>query len=84
MTVKQIVEQSDSPTGRAFDIFIQCLIVASLITFSVETLPNLAENTRKVLRYAEVVTVLVFTAEYVIRLAVADRKLRFIQFLWNR
>ncbi len=77
MGVKEIIEQSETPAGRAFDIFIQCLIVASLISFSVETLPKLSEGARKILRYTEVVTVLIFTAEYVTRLIVADHKLRF-------
>ena len=78
MGLKEILEQSETPAGRAFDILIQCLIVASLISFSVETLPKLSEGARKILRYTEVVTVLIFTLEYVTRLIVADRKLRFV------
>ena len=78
MGVKEIIEQGESPAGRAFDIFIQCLIVASLISFSVETLPHLSEGTRKILRYTEVATVLIFTVEYLTRLVVADRKLGFV------
>jgi voltage-gated potassium channel len=77
MTLKTIIEDSDSPVGKAFDIFIQCLIVTSLISFSLETLPNLTAQARTLLRYTEIVTVAVFTGEYVTRLLVADRKLRF-------
>ena len=74
----EIIERSDSPAGRAFDIFIQCLIVASLISFSSETLPELSETARKILRYTEVVTVAIFTIEYVTRLIVADHTFRFV------
>jgi voltage-gated potassium channel len=77
-TLKRIVEQNDTRWGRVFDQSVQFLIVVSLITFSVETLPDLSQASRDFLRYAEVFTVLVFTAEYLLRLYVADRKLSFI------
>ena len=41
-SLQQIVERSDSVAGRIFDLFIQALIVFSLITFSLETLLNLS------------------------------------------
>jgi len=77
-TLKQIVEQRDSRSGRVFDLTVQFLIVFSLVTFSIETLPDLAEPVRRFLYYAEVVTVGLFTAEYLLRICVADRKLGFI------
>lgn len=76
--LKQIVEQNDTRAGRVFDLTIQALIVISLVTFSVETLPNLSPTAQRWLYAAEVVTVLIFTAEYLLRLYVADRKLSFI------
>ncbi|QDS95058.1 Cyclic nucleotide-gated potassium channel [Roseimaritima multifibrata] len=77
-TLKNIVERSDSTIGRAFDLAIQLLIVLSLIAFSVETLPNLDPQWIRFLQIFEVVTVLVFTAEYLLRFLVADRKLSFV------
>lgn len=76
-TLKDVVEQNDTPLGRTFDLFIQLLIVLSLIGFSVETLPNLSPSTRRYLSIFEAITVAIFTVEYVIRLLVADNKLRF-------
>ena len=75
--LKDIVERSDTVAGRSFDLCIQLLIVLSLITFSVETLPNLSPTARQSLYIFEVVTVAIFTIEYVIRLVVAERKLAF-------
>ncbi|WP_246109489.1 ion transporter [Roseimaritima multifibrata] len=72
------MERSDSTIGRAFDLAIQLLIVLSLIAFSVETLPNLDPQWIRFLQIFEVVTVLVFTAEYLLRFLVADRKLSFV------
>ncbi len=77
-TLKRIIEDNDTRPGRAFDLAIQLLIVLSLITFSIETLPGLSESTRCVLRYIEIGTVAVFTIEYILRIAVADRKLGFV------
>ena len=53
--------------GRAFDLTIQSLICLSLVLFSIETLPDLNAGTRRLLRYAEIFIVLIFTAEYVVR-----------------
>ena len=48
-TLKQIVEETDRAGGRAFDISIQFLIVISLLTFSIDTLPDLTDNARTIL-----------------------------------
>lgn len=76
--IKNIIEKNDTKKGRVFDLCIQFLIVVSLISFSVETLPNLRQETRDILRYLEVFTVSIFTAEYLLRLFVADKKRNFI------
>ncbi len=75
--LKRVVEQNDTPAGRAFDLSIQALIVVSLMTFSLETLPNLSPATKRWLYVIEVITVLIFTAEYLLRLLLSDRKVKF-------
>jgi len=77
-SLKHVVEQSDSTTGRTFDLVIQLLIVVSVVAFSIETLPNLSETTKRILRITELVTVSIFSIEYLLRVWVADRKLSFI------
>jgi voltage-gated potassium channel len=77
-SLKTIVERTDTRVGRAFDATIQALILLSLASFAVETLPDLTEGQRAALRLTEVVTVLVFTAEYALRLIVADRPAGFV------
>jgi len=78
MNLKEIVEQADTKQGRIFDLTIQFLIIVSLISFSIETLPNLSKTMQSVLWYIELFTVSVFTIEYLLRLSVADRKLKFV------
>ena len=76
--LKKIIEDSDTRAGRAFDLSIQALIVLSLVAFSVGTLPSLPESIRTALDVFEVCCILVFTAEYLARIAVADKKLSYI------
>ncbi len=75
---KQIIEENDTASGKAFDLIIQLLIVLSLISFSVETLPNLEPDTRKFLHLFEVFTIMVFSFEYLSRIFVASNRRAYI------
>ncbi|MDH4053596.1 MAG: ion transporter [Rubrivivax sp.] len=76
--LKTIVESRETRAGRAFDAFIYVTIVISLLDFSFETLPDLPPLAQSWLYAVEVVTVAIFTAEYLLRVYVADRKLGFM------
>ncbi len=78
MSLKQIVESTETRAGRAFDLTVQALVVLSLVSFSIETLPNLDPSWRRALGVLEAVVVGLFTIEYVLRILVADRKASFI------
>ena len=74
----KIVEDHRTPAGRVFSLCVQFLIVVSLVSFSIETLPNLSESTRRILWWVEAVTVGLFTIEYIIRVIVAEKKATYI------
>ena len=76
--LRPVLEDPDTPAGRRFAFFIQSLILFSLLTFSIGTLPDLPAGERRLLHLIEVVTVLIFTIEYLLRLWVAERRLRFV------
>ena len=76
--LKRIIEDTNSTAGRRFDFCVQALIVISLISFCVETLPDLSSTTRYWLRVLEVVTVALFSVEYLLRIFVADNRPRFV------
>lgn len=76
--LQQIVIQSDTKLGRRFDFFIQFCILISLISFSIETVKNLSEGTIIVLHWIELVTVSIFSVEYVLRIWLSKRKLGYI------
>ena len=76
--LKEIILRSDTKRGRIFDLIIQFLIVISLISFSIETLPGLSEETYSLLAGIEVFVVVVFTMEYVLRVVVTEKKIAYI------
>ena len=79
MTIKnklqKIVIDSDTLSGKRFDIFIQICIIISLISFSIETLNNLSESTINILKFIELITVSIFTIEYFLRVVLTKNKL---------
>jgi voltage-gated potassium channel len=76
--LKRIVETSDTPAGRAFALAVQFLIVVSLVSFSIETLPDLPPRYKLVLDRVETVCVLLFTAEYILRFSVSSNRFKFV------
>ena len=77
-SLKKIIEDTDSRSGRIFAWIIQILIILSLVTFSISTLPELSKETKRFLWIIEAITVAIFSVEYVLRILVADRKLKYI------
>ncbi len=76
--IRRLIEESDTKPGKAFDIFIQALIVLSLVSFSIETLPDLSNKTYVILYQIEVFTVAIFTIEYILRLIVSSNRKGFV------
>lgn len=78
MNLFSFIRDPDSPNGRRFDIGVLVVILYSIGTFSVETLPDLSIETQSFLETSEVVVTILFTAEYVLRLATARNPFRYI------
>lgn len=76
--LKTMIERNDTRWGRVFDLFIQATIFITLLLFSIETLPGLSQETIDWLEFLNIVTVAIFTVEYVLRIWVADRPLAYI------
>lgn len=76
--LKQTIESRDTRAGLAFDMFVQFAILVSLISFSLSTLPHLSPGIRNCLSYVDLLIVALFTIEYVLRIAVADRPFKYI------
>jgi sigma-B regulation protein RsbU (phosphoserine phosphatase) len=66
------------PVARAFETLILALIVLSVASIAVESLPGLPEPAQRALRIEEIVVVVVFSFEYLLRIVAAPNKLAFI------
>ena len=76
--MRSVVEETDTALGRAFDVSIQVLVVISLVSFSIDTLPSLTPAERLTLNYVEWLTVILFSIEYIVRVWVAKRSLDYV------
>ncbi len=76
--IKNLLENPETRQGKKLAFFIQFLIVISLISFSIDTLPNLSIGIKKILRLMEMFTIAIFTVEYLLRVFTADKKFGFI------
>lgn len=64
--------------SKRFEIFVQILIVISIIAFSVETLPDLSDNLRLSLEWIERISIFIFVVEYLLRLWFAENRQKFV------
>ncbi len=77
MKLKDLVN-INNPVGYRIGLFIQFLILLSIVTFSIGTLPNLSDHFQRVLRATEIFIVVIFSVEYLIRVFTSQKPLRFI------
>tara|TARA_R110002012_G_scaffold321969_1_gene552902 strand:- start:35306 stop:36031 length:726 start_codon:yes stop_codon:yes gene_type:complete len=76
--LRNIIEDNTSKKGKIFDYFIQVLILLSLIAFTIETFPDNSKNTIEILNIFELLCVLIFSVEYLLRIYVSKKPFRYI------
>ncbi len=64
--------------GKVFEYMIQIFIFLSLALLSIETLPHLTAKQKEFLDFIELVIILVFSLEYLLRLYAAPKKFKFV------
>lgn len=74
----RVIESKDTIGGRLFDIFIQLLIVFSLVVYALDTLPNLTPEAKKILKILDLSCYIIFTFEYLTRIYITEKKLKYI------
>ena len=68
-----IIFEADTPVGRAFDIVLILAILGSVAVVMLESIASVREQYADALRAAEWGLTVLFTAEYLLRLAVVDQ-----------
>ncbi len=80
---RDTLHERGKPYAPFLEGFIQVLIVLSLIGFSLETIPGLAPEVRRILRLLEVWTVGVFTVEYGLRAFLSPAPASYLLSFWG-
>ena len=78
MKILDIVRNSDTPAGRAFDFLVLFLIVFSIITLSLETLPGWSPEAQRTFWLLEATITVLFTMEYALRVLAETRKTDYV------
>ena len=78
MSLRQIINESNTVAGKTFDYAVLALIVFSIITLTVDTLPDLPPIIDNALDISEIVITVLFTIEYFFRVATSPRKRDYI------
>jgi voltage-gated potassium channel len=73
----EIIFEADTPAGKWFDVLLLWLIVASVVTVMAETVPDWHDRYRGTFVALEWVFTGLFTIEYIARLLVVKRPLRY-------
>jgi len=64
--------------SKGFGIFVFLLIFYSVVCFSLETIPDISDSSLVFFHYSEIVVVILFTIEYLIRIHISGKKLGYI------
>ena len=75
MNIAKTIKQTETTAGRKFDIAVLALIIYSVISISIGTIPDLSLSTRRALIISNTVVTILTTIEYVLRLLTAPKTL---------
>lgn len=76
--LRKVLDDPGYGPGKIFAVTIQVLVVVSLVAYIGTTLPALASETRAKLYFLEAITIGIFSIEYILRVIMAQNKLRYI------
>ncbi|HNR08058.1 MAG TPA: ion transporter [Saprospiraceae bacterium] len=74
----ETIFEADTPAGKKFDVVLMVLIVVSVILANLETLANLPPSIQNLFFILEWGFTVIFTIEFILRLIVAPKPLKYI------
>ncbi|WP_432695513.1 ion transporter [Marinobacterium sp. YM272] len=81
--VQGYLDSSGSGPGKIIDWILIGLIVYSVVTLTIDTIPGLSPALKRFLTISEVVVTLIFTLEYALRVYSAPNRWRYIFSFWG-
>jgi voltage-gated potassium channel len=74
----EIIFEADTKAGRFFDLSLIILILLSILIVLMDSIPPVHEKYSMLLRITEWIITLFFTIEYMMRIYVVDKPVRYI------
>src|SRR5262245_18620010 len=81
--VRSVLDGVHPRYGRSFEFFIAALILLSMISITLESMPDLSDRARLFLDWEEILVVAVFTVEYALRAATAEQPFGYVFSFWG-
>lgn len=79
----RVVFRSDTRAGKIFDLILLWLIVFSVLAVILESIPDISVKYQDELFYIELFFTVLFTIEYLLRILVSPRPLRYVFSYWG-
>jgi len=73
----EIIFEADTQEGKTFDVILILLIILSVLTVMLETVPSLEEKFGNTFFYLEWIFTVIFTIEYVLRLWIVNKPMKY-------
>lgn len=76
--INRIIFETDTPGGKLFDVLLIVLIFLSIILVMLESVVSIQNEFGKILKILEWMVTIVFTIEYIVRIWIAHKPIKFI------
>lgn len=74
----EIIFEADTPTGKLFDVVLLIVILVSVALVMLESVPGIRLQHQEILRLLEWIITGIFTVEYILRIAIIRKPVRYI------
>lgn len=76
--IYEIIFEADTPAGKYFDVSLLVIILISVALVILESVPSILANNAPTLKILEWVITIIFTAEYIVRIAIVKKPFKYI------
>lgn len=78
ISLKDLVQRHDTKAGKVFEWFIIIMILLSIVALIVDSIPDLPEDIRPLIRWLEYIFLGIFSLEYFLRVITAPKRLGYV------
>ncbi len=76
--LQSIIFETDSRSGKLFDIFLIIAIIVSVVVVILDSVPELSKNNHQIFVIIEWVITFIFTLEYILRVIITKKPIKYV------